>query len=155
MLRDYEPGDLHGVVALFERSVRQIACRDYTCAQLSAWAPEWPDLDAWAERLSTGAVFVSVREDRLAGFARLDASGELDLLYVDPLFERRGVATELFDGVTAWARRYAVARLVANVSITARPFFERMGFRVLRSQTVEREGVSLENFHMECKIDEG
>jgi putative acetyltransferase len=154
VVRGYEPNDLPAVVALFARSVHQIACRDYTPAQLAAWAPERPDLDAWARRLSTDGVFVSEREDRLAGFARIDEGGELDLLYVDPLFERQGVATELFHTVTAWARRSAIARLSANVSITARPFFERMGFRVLQSQIVEREGVRLENFRMERRICE-
>lgn len=152
MVRDYEPDDLPTVVALFERSVHQIACRDYTPAQLAVWAPERPDRDAWTKRLSTGGVFVSEREDRLAGFARIDKNGELDLLYVDPPFGRQGVATELLHAVTAWARRSAIARLTANVSITARPFFERMGFRVLRSQVVEREGVRLENFRMACGI---
>jgi putative acetyltransferase len=152
VVREYDPNDLPAVVALFERSVHQIACRDYTPAQLAAWAPERPDLDAWARRLSTGGVFVSEREDRLAGFARIDESGELDLLYVDPLLERQGVAAELFDSVAAWSRRNGIVQLTANVSITARPFFERMGFRVLQSQVVEREGVRLENFRMECGI---
>lgn len=152
MVREYDPNDLPAIVALFERSVHQIACRDYTPAQLAAWAPERPDLDAWARRLSTGGVFVSEREDRLAGFARIDESGELDLLYVDPLLERQGVAAELFDSVAAWSRRNGIVQLTANVSITARPFLERMGFRVLQSQVVEREGVTLENFRMECGI---
>lgn len=152
MVRDYEPNDLKAVVALFERSVHQIACRDYTPAQLAVWAPERPDFDAWTKRLSTGGIFVSEREDRLAGFARIDESGELDLLYVDPLLERQGVATELFDSVAAWSRRNGIVQLTANVSITARPFFERIGFRVLQSQVVEREGVRLENFRMERVI---
>jgi putative acetyltransferase len=152
VVREYDPNDLPAIVALFERSVHQIACRDYTPAQLAAWAPERPDLDAWARRLSTGGVFVSEREDRLAGFARIDESGELDLLYVDPLLERQGVAAELFDSVAAWSRRNGIVQLTANVSITARPFLERMGFRVLQSQVVEREGVTLENFRMECGI---
>ena len=140
---------------MFQRSVRQIAFRDYTRAQLAVWAPERADLGAWTQRLSNGAVFVSERDDRLAGFARIDANGELDLLYVDPLFERQGVGAELVDTVTAWARRHNIADLTASVSITARPFFERMGFRVLGLQVVEREGVKLENCRMECRVGEG
>jgi putative acetyltransferase len=41
----------------------------------------------------------------------------------------------------------------SEVSITARPFFESIGFRVLRQQVVERRGVSLRNFRMERDID--
>jgi len=152
-LRQYQPGDLHAIVAVFQCSVREIASRDYAPAQVAAWAPEPADLDAWARRLATGAVFVSEREGRVAGFARIDATGELDLLYVDPHFQRRGVATELLTALVAWAKRNGVTRLAANVSITARSFFEHAGFRLLRSQTVERSGVMLENFRMERTVD--
>ena len=152
-LHDYEPSDLRAVVAVFQHSVREVARRDYSPAQVAVWAPEPADLGAWAKRLATGAVFVSQREDQLAGFARIDATGEVDLLYVDPQFQRQGVATELLGGLVAWAERNALTRLAANVSITARPFFEHAGFRLLRSQTVERNGVTLDNFGMERSVD--
>jgi putative acetyltransferase len=153
-VRDYEPNDLRAIVAVFQRSVREVARRDYSPAQVAVWAPEPADLGAWAQRLATGAVFVSRREDELAGFARIDAIGEVDLLYVDPNFQRKGVATELLGSLIAWAERNAVTRLCANVSITARPFFERAGFRLLRPQTVERNGVTLQNFRMERALSE-
>lgn len=35
---------------------------------------------------------------------------------------------------------------------TARPFFEARGYRLLRAQTVERRGVSLENFVMKGEV---
>ncbi len=152
-LRRYEPSDLPAIVAVFQRSVREFASRDYSPAQVEVWAPEPADFDAWARRLATGVVFVSEREGQVAGFARIDATGELDLLYVDPRFQRRGVATELLTALVAVAKRNAVTRLAANVSITARPFFEHAGFRLLRSQTVERGGVMLENFRMERAVD--
>lgn len=152
-VRDYERDDLRAIVAVFQRSVREIARRDYSRAQVAVWAPEPADFGAWEKRLATGAVFVSRREDKLAGFARIDATGEVDLLYVDPHFQRQGVATELLGSLVAWAEQNSVARLAANVSITARPFFERAGFRLLRSQTVERNGVTLDNFRMERSLD--
>ena len=36
-----------------------------------------------------------------------------------------------------------------HASITARPFFERRGWRVVKEQRVERRGVALTNFVME------
>ena len=36
----------------------------------------------------------------------------------------------------------------AVLSITARPFFERRGYRVVREQQVERQGIMLTNFVM-------
>jgi putative acetyltransferase len=89
MIRDYTAGDLESVVTLFSRSVREVACRDYSLAQVSAWAPEPADLSAWAARLSTGRVFLCERKGGLAGFVRIDEGGCLDLLMFIPNFSVR------------------------------------------------------------------
>jgi putative acetyltransferase len=149
MLRAYAPEDLGALLALFSRSVHGLGGRDYTPAQLAAWAPDPPDREAWAERLGTGGVFVCERAGGLAGFVRVDAEGCLDLLYVAPEHARSGVARLLCERALAWARARGLARLVADVSLGARPFFERMGFRLLAEQTVERRGVRLTNLRME------
>lgn len=41
-----------------------------------------------------------------------------------------------------------IENLYANVSITARPFFERMGFSVLEEQHVNVRGQVLKNYRM-------
>ena len=149
MVREYRPDDLEAVVMLFRRSVREVASRDYQPAQISAWAPEAPDLEAWARRLRTGGVFVYERDDQIAGFARVDVTGCVDLLYVHPEVQRQGVARALFDRVISWAVSRGIRHLRSEVSITARPFFESVGFRLVSEQVVERRGVSLKNFCME------
>lgn len=101
MVREYAASDREAVVALFGRSVREIAARDYSAAQVSAWAPEVPDWPEWSKRLAEGASFVCEREDQLAGFVRIDDSGHLDLVYVHPEFQRQGVARALFERVLA------------------------------------------------------
>jgi putative acetyltransferase len=153
MVREYRRSDLEAVVSLFQRSVHEIASRDYSPRQISAWAPEFPDRQEWARRMKTGGVFVYERNDEIAGFARIDATGCLDLLYVHPEFQRQGVARALFDRVTSWAVSRGICHLHSEVSITARPFFESVGFRVVREQIVERQGLSLQNFRMEKHLD--
>jgi putative acetyltransferase len=153
MVREYRPDDLEAVVALFQRSVREVASRDYPPAQISAWAPEALDFEAWARRLETGGVFVYERNDQIVGFTRVDDTGCVDLLYVHPEVQRQGVARALFDRVISWAVSRGIRHLRSEVSITARPFFERIGFRVVRQQVVERGDVSLQNFRMERIID--
>jgi hypothetical protein len=43
--------------------------------------------------------------------------------------------------VLSWAASRGVHHLRSEVSITARPFFEGVGFCVVREQIVERRGV--------------
>lgn len=38
--------------------------------------------------------------------------------------------------------------IITHASITARPFFEKRGYRVVKEQQVERQGVFLTNFEM-------
>ena len=84
---------------------------------------------------------------RLAGFGDLDpAAGYLDRLYVRREFQRRGVARALCDALEQASR---ARPLTTHASRTARPFFEKRGYRVLRPQQVERRGQQLENFVME------
>jgi GNAT superfamily N-acetyltransferase len=153
MVREYRRNDLEAVVLLFQRSVHEAASRDYSLAQVSAWAPEPPDMKAWARRLGTGGVFVYERNDEIAGFARIDDKGCVDLLYVHPEVHRQGIARALFDRAISWAVSRGIRHLCSEVSITARPFFESVGFRVVSEHVVERRGVSLQNFRMERDVD--
>ena len=75
--------------------------------------------------------------------------GYLDLLYVRPACQGRGIGAALCDALEGL---YPVGRLTVHASRTARPFFERRGWRVVRAQRVERRGQTLENFVMEKEL---
>ncbi len=74
---------------------------------------------------------------------------DLDMMFVHPAHQRLGVATALLATVESVAREQGLSRLFTEASITARPFFERHGFRVIRQRTVHRRGQDLTNFAME------
>lgn len=148
-IRPYSTDDMEEVVILFGRSVRGIAGQDYTDEQIDAWAPEQPDMALWNKRLASGIVLVAEVAGRVSGFARLDDSGSIDLLFVSPENVRQGVASALMAALLARASALGVGRLTAEVSVTARPFFESQGFKVVRDQSVFRRGVELRNHYME------
>ena len=148
LIRAYRAGDLEAVLGCFARAVRETGALYYSAAQIAAWAPETPDLDAWARRLGAGGVFVAEAEGALAGFVRADADGLVDLLYVHPQQLRRGVASALLDVGCDWARMQGARRFETHASRAARPFFAAKGFRVVCEQSVERNGVSLRNYLM-------
>ncbi|HTS51943.1 MAG TPA: GNAT family N-acetyltransferase [Burkholderiales bacterium] len=154
-VRAYRAADLAALLSVFRRSVHDVAGHDYSPTQLEAWAPEHPDSEAWSTRLEGGGVFVCERDDEIVGFARVDDAGYVDLLYVHPEFLRQGIGRALLQRMIAWVQSRSVRRLVSDVSITARPFFERAGFRLVEAQEVERQGVRLQNFRMERDMDAG
>jgi putative acetyltransferase len=70
----------------------------------------------------------------MAGFVELAPKGEIDCFYVHHAHQHRGIGAALMARVEREALARGNRRLGADVSITAEPFFRRMGFRVVRRQ---------------------
>ena len=87
----------------------------------------------------------------IIGFGDIDKKGYLDRLYIHKDFQRRGIASTICDALESAVQ---VPLITTHASITARPFFEKRGYRVVKEQTVMRMGVSLTNYLMEkdCKL---
>jgi putative acetyltransferase len=151
-LRPFAAAELDCLIALFRESVRSIAGRDYTLDQVLAWAPDEIDRDLWLIRLTSASTWVADEGMRAAGFISLTPSGLIDMLYVSPEFQRRGIATALLAYLEQSARCRGFDRLTTAASIPARHFFEAQGFRVLAAQTVTRRGQALRNFRMARSI---
>ena len=94
------------------------------------------------------AVMASNEEEgngQIVGFADMDSAGYLDRLYVHKDFQRHGIASELCDRLE---QAVDAETITTHASITARPFFEKRGYKVVREQQVERKGVLLTNYVM-------
>ena len=148
-IRPYQTDDVAGLAALSRTSVRNIGRRDYTDSQVQAWAPDLIDHDAFARRCTAKSTWIAECERRIAGFSDIEPDGHVDMLYVHPDFQRRGVARALLAHIERLARTQGLDRLYTEASTTARPVFEAIGFRVLAPQTVIVRGVSMTNYRME------
>ena len=56
-LREFRPGDEPALRAVFESAIHDVAIRDYTQAQVDAWAPRQFDPELWARRMQGIAPF--------------------------------------------------------------------------------------------------
>jgi len=133
--------------------VHHINSHDYTPAQINAWAPKDINkdinIDFWVNRLSQSITYVAEETDQIIGFGNLEPNGHLDCFYCHKDFQRMGVGSQLLATIEATARSLKIQTLFTEASITARPFFEAKGFRVITPQTVERRGQLFLNFVME------
>lgn len=146
LIRPCRAEDCAALARLFFETVHAVNCADYTSAQLDAWAPVPPPLEGWTARLMSTRTFVAEAEQGLLGFANLEPGGHLDCLFVRRDCQRQGVGAALCSAVEQAA---GPVRMTAEVSLTARGFFEHRGWRVVRCQQVERRGQRLTNFVME------
>lgn len=149
IVRDYTADDAGPICRLFYETVRSVNLADYSPEQVGAWAPEVPDPVAWHGRMSGRHTLVAEGDDGLAGFVELEEDGHLDMLYCRRDRVRGGVGARLYAAAEERARQLGLGEIFTEASITARPFFERQGFRVVRRNVVVRSGVELVNFSME------
>ncbi len=149
VVRDYERGDAGPICRLFYETVHAVNLGDYSPEQVRAWAPDLPDPATGHERMSGRHTLVADEAGEVVGFAELEDDGHLDMLYCRADAVGRGVGSLLYEAVEERARGRGLGRISTEASITARPFFVRHGFAVLRRNTVWRQGTALTNFSME------
>uniref|UniRef100_UPI0028AC98D4 GNAT family N-acetyltransferase n=1 Tax=Tissierella praeacuta TaxID=43131 RepID=UPI0028AC98D4 len=77
----------------------------------------------------------------------LTGACSLDRLFVHKDYQGKGVATAICDRLEKAVQK----KVITHASITARPFFEKRGYKVIKEQQVERQGIVLANFIMEKK----
>lgn len=145
-LRDYESRDCPTLAQLFYETVHTVNRRDYTQAQVDAWATGTVDLAAWDASFIAHHTLVAEEDGIILGFADMASDGYLDRLYIHKDHQGRGIATALCD---ALEDACPASRFTSHVSLTARPFFEKRGYRAVKAQQVERHGILLPNFVME------
>ncbi|MGI5893719.1 MAG: GNAT family N-acetyltransferase [Candidatus Merdivicinus sp.] len=149
-IREYRPDDCTEILRLFYDTVHTVNAKDYSAEQLAVWAPKTPDFSRWQRTLGAHNSYVAEEEGRITGFADLDIPAcYFDRLYIHKDYQRQGIASLLADRIEADARAAGISRLEVAASITARPFFEKRGYRLVREQQVERGGILLTNFVME------
>ncbi|MBN2258512.1 MAG: GNAT family N-acetyltransferase [Anaerolineaceae bacterium] len=134
---------------LYYNTVHQVNTKDYTDAQINAWAPRVYSNAYWQRRFKRYTVYVAEENGVIAGFAEFEPTGHLDCFYVHHAWQRQGVGGLLLKRIEANARQPKITRLFADVSVTALPFFKAMGFRVVRKQKKIYRGQSFQQYVME------
>ncbi|RQO71208.1 GNAT family N-acetyltransferase [Aquitalea sp. FJL05] len=145
-----QPEHLPDCHALLADCVANLPDDCYSLPARLAWAGIWDEDSrlAWEGRLAT-AWSVGIRDGgHLLAFAWLTQAGELDMLYVAPWAQRRGLALQMIHHLETAAATAGVTALHAWASHAAKPVLERAGYAVLRPNRVERDGIALENWLM-------
>lgn len=148
-IRNFEPKDVAITWELKFNTIRNINSRDYTEAQTKAWAPDNLDMSVWRKRISDMAPFIAEFNGNVVGFADLQSDGYIDHFFCHADYQGLGVGRALMEHIYQVGRARKVARFYSEVSLTARPFYEHLGFSVVNEQQVKVNGEILTNFLME------
>ncbi|WP_104036964.1 GNAT family N-acetyltransferase [Vibrio jasicida] len=152
-IRDFQEEDAPKLWALFFNTVRNVNRRDYTEQQVKAWAQEGFDSQLWLKKMISIQPFVAVLDGVIVGYSDVQPSGLVDHFFCHHEYQGQGVGRALMTHVLEQAKAKGLTRIYSEVSVTARPFYEHMGFIVVNEQQIEVRGATLTNYVMERRLD--
>lgn len=149
IIRTAKLSDASEVKELFQDTVLNINKRDYSKAEVEDWASCGNDLSHIEEMIKTHYFIVAVnRQSQIVGFSSITQQSYLHSMFVHKDFQGQGIATLLLKEIERYATMNGIARITSEVSLTARPFFEKRGYIVTKEQKRKANQLSLTNFWM-------
>ena len=134
---------------LFQNTVLAINRRDYSQAEVEDWASCGDDLSNIEDMIKTHYFIVAVnQQSEIVGFSSITPQGYLHSMFVHKDFQGEGIATMLLNEIEQYAITNGIMRITSEVSLTARPFFEKKGYIVEEEQKRKANPLSLTNFWM-------
>lgn len=146
----FKPEYQDEVIQMIKQTIHTINRKDYTSSQVEAWADFDPSL--WRESLVNHQVVIALDNHCIVGFADMNQSGYLDRLFVHVDYQRRGIAQKLVSFLEE--ANNTANNFTTYASITAKPFFESMNYRMITENQVALRGETFTNFLMKKEQNE-
>ena len=144
-----EDKDIPEMQELFRSTVLNVNIRHYTKEEVEDWASCGDSVEHLKELLSHNHFIGAFDEaSRMVGFSSMNKDGYLHSMFVHKDWQGKGVATQLLSEVEHIARQLEVAEITSEVSLTARPFFEKKGYEIVKMQKHRANKLELTNFIM-------
>ena len=144
IIRKYQASDCKELADLFYNTVHIVNAKDYTKEQLNVRATKQVDLEKWNKSLQEHFSVVALDNETIIGFGDIDKTGYLDRLFVHANYQKKGIAT----GLCNQLEQAVQGDITTHASITAKPFFEKRGYKLVKEQQIERQGIFLTNYVM-------
>jgi putative acetyltransferase len=151
-LREFQIGDEIALAGVFQSSIRELACLDYTTQQIEAWVGATLNFELWVERIRELKPFVIEIDAVIGAYADLQIDGYIDHFFVAGLYARKGLGSMLMNHIIENAIAKGIATLTADVSLNAQSFFTRFGFVIVEQASRKIQGITLPNALMRCEI---
>jgi putative acetyltransferase len=148
-LRKAQYSDLNEMQELYVKTIKSVCSRDYNEEQIEVWTSSVENTERWKDVLENQVVLVAEKNNQIVGYGTLDKGNYIDFFYVHKDFQGQRIASAILSQVETEARKTGSIKLTSDVSITAKPFFEKNGFKVLQEQKNILKGIELINFKME------
>lgn len=134
---------------LYQGTVLTINRQDYSQEEVDDWASCGNDPSRWKELIQTLYFIVAVNHlSQIVGFSSITPQGYLHSMFIHKDFQSKGIATMLLKEIERYAKSQEIDKITSEVSITARSFFEKWGYKVELEQRRRANNLCLTNYWM-------
>ncbi|EAS41348.1 GNAT family N-acetyltransferase [Photobacterium profundum] len=148
-IRILKKGDELELWQLKVSTIWKVNIKDYSQEQLNVWAPDEYNPEKWLKRVHGMNPNIAEIDGKIVGFADIQDDGYIDHFFCHNEFQGQGVGKMLMQNLINKGKEKSIPRIYSHVSITAKPFFERFGFHVVKQQAMNIGNQALTNYVME------
>jgi putative acetyltransferase len=136
------------------RAIEAISTSYYDERSISRWAKVSPPSE-FADVINDLDVVVAEHHGQIIGWGFLDTKARrVEALFVDPDFQRGGIASRIFTVLEGLARDAGIQSLEISSTLNAVPFYEHVGFsRYRQTEYHHPDGFNLACFAMVKELD--
>lgn len=141
--------DIPELNQLYQGTVLYINRKDYSIEEVEDWASCGNDLKHIADLVNNLYFIVAENEkSQIVGFASIRKDGYLHSMFIHKDYQRQGIASLLYHDIESFAYKNNIQLIFSEVSITAKGFFEKQGFKVDEEQMRRANKLYLRNYKM-------
>lgn len=146
-LRQATFDDIQSVKDLFKGSIFNICSKDYSPEQISAWGKRGENDNVWRTRIQDQYFLIAELNQTIIGCVSLTTENYVDVMFVHYNHQGKGIASLLLRAIENRAT-YSYDNIISvDASITAKLFFKKKGYQVVKEQHVNI-GTILINYKM-------
>lgn len=145
--------DIPELREMCQATLRAVNIADYTPEEIEDWASCSDDTSHLTDLITNLYFLVALNEaDEIIGCTSIRKNGYLHSMFVHKDYQRRGVASFLLSKAEKYATENQIETITSEVSITAKPFFERKGYSVVEEQKRKANRLFLTNYWMKKEL---
>jgi putative acetyltransferase len=157
LIRRPQIKDMIATQTAHQKSIYTLCSHDYTTEEIQAWGNVKYSEDIWQKTVNDDYALVVEINDKIEGIChgriRDDGLGEIVGLYFTQKIAGKGIGRIIFGKVTNELASRGAKEFIIFATITARGFYEKMGFKVVKPIKTRVRGVTIDSFEMRMSLE--
>lgn len=152
-IRKSKLSDQDEIADLIKDTIKHVNVSDYSSSQLIVWSNKIHQ-KMLKERFKSVIQYVATENNRIIGMGDINIQEqELDFLYIHKNFVGNGVGSKILSQLEVTAKENGISILKVTASVTAKYFFEKRGFKVVKKKQKDVDDTKFDVFLMSKDLD--